>query len=75
MKFNYLNTIIAVGSGEYIGSIGIFGHEAEGPEQALDIALEAAAETRKIMGFPVVARTKLEFERMLVSEQAGDFTS
>lgn len=64
MKFDYLNTFISK-HGIKLGHTGCYGGEADSPQHAVEIATQAAKDSRKIMGFPFTVKTEITFSQEL----------
>lgn len=59
ITYDYMNTMRAVRTNEYLGQSGCYGARAETYEAALSHALDQAAKTRAIHKFPMVIETVL----------------
>lgn len=62
MKYTWLNTYYSK-RGDRLGACGAAGAEAETLQQAIERTVEDANFTRRLWGFPMTVKTKIEFDQ------------
>lgn len=62
IKYTWFNTYYSK-TGTRLGMCGCAGERAETYQQAVDRTIEDANSTRKLWGFPIKVKTKIEFEQ------------